>query len=102
MHILVDALPPLQNMRAAGSVPCSSGAWLHHVTVVQVDPLKDNFRVLYEFCVGINGNWDMTHMPEGCMSLHPSLAQREARLEEAENGLWSSGLVYIVDDSYNP
>lgn len=44
-------------------------------------------------------------MPEGCMSLHPlalqmdpqqrALAQREARLEEAENGPWSSGLVYV-------
>lgn len=58
-----------------------------------------------EQCVGIDGNWDTTHMPEGCMSLHPlalqmdpqqrALAQREARLEEAENGPWSSGLVYV-------
>lgn len=49
MCILVDTLLPLQNMRAAGSVPCPSGAWLNHVMVVQVDPLKDNFGVLYEF-----------------------------------------------------
>lgn len=49
MRVLVDALPPLQNMRAAGSVPCPSWAWLNHVTVVQVDPLKDDFGVLYEF-----------------------------------------------------
>lgn len=48
-RFLIHALPPVLEMRVAGSVPCPSVAGMNHVAVVQVDPTKDDFGVLYEF-----------------------------------------------------
>ena len=116
METLISHLPPVLDMRHAGSKPCPSQptAAMNHICVVNADPVSEAFGVLYEFvsallsssklpafycalqCLGIET------YPQCCTVMRPLDLQIDARqhaqMRNAVNGLASpdiSALVYV-------